>query len=182
MARPPPGSPRYARGRRWSFAERFNYLSYTTMQGGCFLPLHSKVFQKLFHRCKSALNRNGNRLYTYTFPFGYLGHALAENDASIDPAALYFGQRIESAAKALKPLHALDERLRRGLMHTGRLLDPVVTVEGIVRLVAPNALGMGGLIELVRTKLGGHLVGYFNKLVGYVPRVKVPQIDRCHSE
>ena len=33
-------------------------------------------------------------------------------------------------------------------MHTGRILDPVVTVEGIVRLVAPNALGMGGLTKI----------------------------------
>ena len=66
-------------------------------------------------------------------------------------------------------------------MQTSRIFDPIVTVEGILRLVADDPALMGGLIELVRPQFGGHIVGYFNKLVRYVPRLIFPQIDCCHG-
>ena len=65
-------------------------------------------------------------------------------------------------------------------MHTGGILDPIVTVEGIVRLIVADTLGIGGLGQFAGPELGGHFIGNFDILIGHVPRVKVFQIDGSH--
>ena len=65
-------------------------------------------------------------------------------------------------------------------MQAGRVFDPIVTVEGILRLVAGRAPLMGCLIQLVRLQLGGHFVGNFDVFIMGVPSVKVLQIDGRH--
>ena len=74
----------------------------------------------------------------------------------------------------IEPLHPLQQLLRRGLMQAGRVFDPVLTVKGILRLVAGEPPLVGGLIQSVGPELLGHLVCHFNELVRYVPRVKFP--------
>ena len=51
-------------------------------------------------------------------------------------------------------------------MHTGGVFDPVIAVEGIVRLVVADALGVSGLGQLASPELGGHFIGNLDIFVG----------------
>ena len=75
-------------------------------------------------------------------------------------------QGVESVPKMAETIHALQQLLRGRLMHTGRVFDPVITVEGIVRLVVADTLGVSGLGQLASPELGGHFIGNFDIFIG----------------
>lgn len=80
----------------------------------------------------------------------------------------------------MEKLHTLQQFLRRGLMHAGRVFNPVVAVQRVLRLVAGKLPLVGSLCLAASSKLLRHGVRYFDKLILYVPRVKILQIDGCH--
>jgi hypothetical protein len=68
-----------------------------------------------------------------------LAVALAEDQMRLHPDALHLRQRVEGVPEVNEQLHALQKLLRDRLMQAGRVFDPIVTVEGILRLVAGRA-------------------------------------------
>lgn len=50
-------------------------------------------------------------------------------NAGIHPPALHFVQGIESAAQICKPLFFHDQHLRRGVMHTNLVFNPVPGIQ-----------------------------------------------------
>ena len=84
----------------------------------------------------------------------------------IHPAALDLWQGVEGVPEVAEAIHTLQQLLRGRLMHTGRVFDPVITVEGIVRLVVADTLGVSGLGQLASPELGGHFIGNLDIFVG----------------
>ena len=102
---------------------------------------------------------------------GDLAVALAEDQMRFYTDALHLRQRIESVPQVDEQLHTIQKLLRGRLMQADRVFDPIVTVEGILRLIAGRAPLMGCLIQLVRLQLGGHFVGNFDVFIMGVPSV-----------
>ena len=69
-------------------------------------------------------------------------------------------------------LHALQQLLRGGLGNAGRIFDPVLTIEGILRLVADKSPLIGGLIQFACPELVGNFLGNLYVFVVGVPRIK----------
>ena len=135
-------------------------------------PRSQNFFQIFFHSSHAALHRApDNALVHILFP-GNLAVALAENQMRLYPDALHLWQRVEGIPQVDEQLHTIQKLLRRRLMQAGRVFDPIVTVEGILRLVAGRAPLMGCLIQLVRLQLGGHFVGNFDVFIMGVSSVK----------
>ena len=102
-------------------------------------PRSQNFFQIFFHSRHAALHRApDNALVHILFP-GNLAVALAENQMRLHPDALHLWQRVEGIPQVDEQLHTIQKLLRRRLMQTGRVFDPIVTVEGILRLIAGRA-------------------------------------------
>ena len=71
----------------------------------------------------------------HTLGLGNLFDAFAKNDVRVDPSALDLRQGVEGVPKPDKPLLELQNFLGRGLMQAGGVFDPILTVQGILRLV-----------------------------------------------
>lgn len=80
--------------------------------------------------------------FIHAFSPSNLPIALAENEMGIHPAALDLRQGVEGVPQVIETLHAFHQLLRGGLMYTGGKLDPIVTVEGIIRLIVADTLGI----------------------------------------
>ena len=104
--------------------------------------------------------------FIHAFSPSNLPIALAEDEMGVHPAALDLRQGVEGVPQVIETLHAFHQLLRGGLMHTGGILDPIVTVEGIVRLVIADTLSIGGLGQLAGPELGGHFIGNFDLFSG----------------
>ena len=143
-------------------------------------PHSQNFFQIFFHSSHAALHRASDNALVHILLLGNLAIALAEDQMRLYPDALHLRQRVGGVPQVDKQLHAIQKLLRRRLMQAGRVFDPIVTVEGILRLVAGRAPLMGCLIQLVRLQLGGHFVGNFDVFIMGVPNVKVLQIDGRH--
>ena len=76
----------------------------------------------------------------YAFSLGNRFYAFAKNDVRVNPPALDFRQRVERVPQTDKELHPFQELLGRGLMQAGRVFDPVLAVQGILRLVPGDCL------------------------------------------
>ena len=144
------------------------------------IPLE-KFFQIFSHGRLAAFDGMANGALVHALLPGNLAVALAEDQMRLYPDALHLWQRVEGIPQVDEQLHTIQKLLRRRLMQTGRVFDPIVTVEGILRLIAGRAPLMGCLIQLVRLQLGGHFVGNFDVFVMGVPSVKVLQIDATRS-
>ena len=135
-AHPPPGSPRYAQGRRRSVAERFIFPSLITKTFLHQFQVREQQKSKgFFHAFQAPLDRLADGLLMHTLGLGNLFDAFAKNDVSIDPAALDLRQGVEGVPEPDKQLHALQKLLGRGLMQASGVFDPVLTVQGILRFV-----------------------------------------------
>ena len=143
------------------------------------IPLE-KFFQIFSHGRLAAFDGMANGALVHALLPGDLAVALAEDQMRLYPDALHLWQRVEGIPQVDEQLHTIQKLLRRRLMQAGRVFDPIVTVEGILRLVAGRAPLMGCLIQLVRLQLGGHFVGNFDVFIMGVPSVKVLQIDGRH--
>ena len=77
----------------------------------------------------------------------------------IHTAALRFRQRIERNTQMAEQLHAFQQLLRGGLRNTGGVFDSILTVEGILRLVADEPPLIGGLVQFVCPELVSHFLG-----------------------
>ena len=115
--------------------------------------------------------------HAYAIGLGNLSHALAFNDTGINAKPLRFGQSVQRVPQIAETLHALQQLLRGRLGKAGRVFDPIITVEGILCLIADYPPLVGSLIQLVGPQLGGHFIGNFDIFIMGVPRVKVLQID-----
>ena len=102
-------------------------------------PRSQNFFQIFFHSSHAALHRTPDNAFVHALFPGNLTVALAENQMRLHPAALHLRQRIEGVPEVDEQLHTIQKLLRRRLMQAGRVFDPIVTVEGILRLVAGRA-------------------------------------------
>ena len=59
-----------------------------------------------------------------------------------------------------------QELLGAGLVNTGGVFDPVITVQGIISPVVAHPLRMGGLGPLAGHERLGHFIGDFDILIG----------------
>ena len=91
--------------------------------------------KSFFHAFQAPLDRLADGLLMYTIGLGNFFDAYAKNDMSVDPAALDLRQGIERVPEPDKQFHALQKFLGRRLMQAGGVFDPVLTVQGILRLV-----------------------------------------------
>ena len=143
------------------------------------IPLE-KFFQIFSHGRLAAFDGMANGALVHALLPGDLAIALAEDQMRFYPDALHLRQRVEGIPQVDEQFHTIQKLLRRRLVQAGRVFDPIVTVEGILRLVAGRATLIGCLIQLVRLQLGGHFVGNFDVFIMGVPSVKVLQIDGRH--
>ena len=127
------------------------------------------IFQIFFHVQQPALNGMSHGAFVHAIGLGNLRHALAENDAGVDPTALRFRQGVDRMAQAAKVFLAFQKFLRSRLGKAGRVFDPIITIKGILCLVPGNASLVGPLVLLILVKRFGNIVGNFNELVCYVP-------------
>ena len=111
-------------------------------------PHLQNFFQISFHSSHAALHRAPDNALVNALLPSDLAIALAENQMRLYPDALHLRQRIEGIPQVDEQLHTIQKLLRRRLMQTGRIFDPIVTVEGILRLVAGRAPLIGCLIQL----------------------------------
>ena len=176
-AHPPPGSPRYAQGRRRSVAERFIFPSLITKtflhQFQVGKQQKSKSF---FHAFQAPLDRLADGLLMHTISLSNRFDAYAKNDVSVDPAALDLRQGIERVPQPDKPLLEFQDFLGRGLMQAGGVFDPVLTVQGILRFVPGEPPLVGRFIADAGPERLGHFLGDFDKLILRVPIIKIFQI------
>ena len=91
---------------------------------------------------------------------------LAEDQISVHPAALDFRQGVKGVPQQIEHLLAIQELLGAGLVNTGGVFDPVITVQGIISPVVAHPLRMGGLGPLAGHERLGHFIGDFDILIG----------------
>ena len=133
------------------------------------IPLE-KFFQIFSHGRLAAFDGMADGTLVNALLPGNLAVALAEDQMRLHPDTLHLRQRVEGVPQVDEQLHTIQKLLRRRLMQAGRVFDPIVTVEGILRLVAGRAPLMGCFIQLVRLQLGGHFVGNFDVFRSQTPR------------
>ncbi len=139
----------------------------------------SKYF---FHALKAPFDGLPNRLLMYALGLGNFLDALSKNDVGVDPPALDLRQRIEGVPQTAEQLHPLQELLGRGLVQAGRIFNPVLTIQRILRLVPGEPPLVGHLIPGIGQKDSRHLVGNLDKLILCVPIIKIFQIDCSHNK
>lgn len=105
-------------------------------------------FSNIFSWPRSRTGRNADSAFVHALVPSNLPIALAENEVGIHPAALNLRQGVDGVPEVAEAIHALQQLLRGRLMHTGGVFDPVIAVEGIVRLVVADALGVSGSASL----------------------------------
>ena len=110
------------------------------------IPLE-KFFQIFSHGCLAAFDGMADGALIHALLPGNLAVALAEDQMCLHPDALHLRQRIEGVPEVDEQLHTIQKFLRRRLMQAGRVFDPIVTVEGILRLVAGRAPLIAGFGE-----------------------------------
>ncbi len=126
-----------------------NHLSYTKDKNRANgVPLE-KFFQIFSHGRLAAFDGMANGALVHALLPGDLAVALAEDQMCLHPDTLHLRQRVEGVLK-VDEFHAIQKLLRRRLIQAGRVFDPIITVEGILRLVAGRAPLIGCLIQLVR--------------------------------
>ena len=113
----------------------------------------------------------------HTLGLGNLFDAYAKNDMSVDPASLDLRQGVEGVPEPDKQLHALQKLLGSGLMQAGGVFDPVLAVQRILRLVPGEPPLVGRFIADTGPERLGQFLGNLDKLILYVPIIKIFQID-----
>ncbi len=94
----------------------------------------------------APMNQLLHRCFAHALSHSRLPIALAGDHTGVHPAALRSGQGIERNAQMAEQLHALQQLLRGGFRNAGGIFDPVLTVEGILRLVADDPPLIGDLL------------------------------------
>lgn len=118
--------------------------------------------KSFFHAFQASLDRLADGLLMHTIGLGNLFDAYAKNDMSVDPAALDLRQGVERVPQPDKPLLEFQDFLGRGLMQAGGVFDPVLTVQGILRLVPGESPLVGRFIADAGPERLGHFLGDFN--------------------
>ena len=90
------------------------------------LQIFSQIF---FHGLNATQDRAADYTLIHALVPSNLPVTLAENEMGIHPAALNLRQGVEGVPEVAETIHAFHQLLRGGLMHTGGILDPIVTVE-----------------------------------------------------
>ena len=117
-----------------------------------------KKLKSFFHALKAPLDGLPDRLLMYALGLGNFLNAFSENDVGIDPPALDFRQRVEGVPQTAEQLHPLQELLGRGLMQTGGIFNPVLTIQRILRLVPGKPPLVSHFVTGIGQKYLGHLV------------------------
>ena len=133
-----------------------------------------------FHLLQTTLYGTPHSTFIYALGLGNLAIALAEDNTGIHSAALDLRQGVESVPESAELIHAFQQLLRGRLVQTGRVFDPIIAIEGILRFVADDPPLVGSLVQLVRPQFGGHFIGNFDIFIVGVLRVKLFQIDDSH--
>ena len=166
---------------RYSVMERkktsFHIPPEKTSKWRCCLQIFFQIF---FHGLDTAQYGATDSTFIYAFLTGDFPVGLTLDQMGIHPAALDLRQGVESVPEMIETLHAFYQFLRGGLMHTSGILNAIVTVEGIVRLIVADTLGIGSRGQFAGMEYGGHFIGNLNVFVMGVPRVIVFQIDSSH--
>ena len=115
--------------------------------------------------------RLADGLFMHTLGLGNLFDAFAKNDVSIDPAALDLRQGVEGVPEPDKQLLAFQKFLGRGLMQAGGVFDPVLTVQGILRLVPGEPPLVGGFKRTLASASATSSETSINSIL-YVPIIK----------
>lgn len=136
--------------------------------------------KSFFHAFQAPLDRLADGLLMYPIGLGNLFDAYAKNDVSVNPAALDLRQGVEGVPQTDEQLHALQKLLGSGLMQAGGVFDPVLTIQGILRLVPGKPPLVGRFIADAGPERLGHFLGDFDKLILRVPIIKIFQIDGSH--
>jgi len=106
--------------------------------------------------------------------------ALSQDQMSVHAAALELRQGVEGVPQPEKQLLAIHKLLGTGLVQASGVFDPIITIQGVERLVVAYSFRMGGLTPLAGYEFLGHFIGNLYVFVVGVPRVKVFQIDGRH--
>ena len=109
------------------------------------IPLE-KFLQIFSHGRLAAFDGMANGALVHALLPGNLAVALAEDQMRLHPDTLHLRQRVEGIPQVDEQLHTIQKLLRGRLMQAGRVFDPIVTVEGILRLIAGRAPLIGCLI------------------------------------
>ena len=142
----------------------------------------SRIFlQIFFHAFQAAQNRLTDRAFVHALGLGNLPVGHAEDKVSVHPPALGFRQTVQRVPQTAEPLLELQNLVRGELVQAGGILDAVIRIQGIVRLVVADTLGIGRLIADAGPERLGHIVSNLNIFVLGVPVIKVAQIDNSHG-
>ncbi|OJT78889.1 hypothetical protein BM529_02010 [Clostridioides difficile] len=114
----------------------------------------------------AAFHRAADSALVHALLAGDLAVGLAEDQISVHPAALDFRQGVKGVPQQIEHLLAIQELLGAGLVNTGGVFDPVITVQGIISPVVAHPLRMGGLGPLAGHERLGHFIGDFDILIG----------------
>ena len=117
--------------------------------------------------------------FVYALLAGNLPEALAKDQMSLHPTALDFRQGVKGVPQPEEKFLAIHEFLGTGFVQASRVFDPIITIQGVERLVVAYSFRMGGLTPLAGYEFLGHFIGNLYVFVMGVPRVKVFQIDGC---
>lgn len=141
----------------------------------------SRIFlQIFFHPFDAAENGAPHRALIHALGPGNLPVGSAQNKVSIYPAALDLRQAVQRVPQTDKPLLELQNLVRGEFVQAGGILDAVIRIQGIVRLVVADPLGIGRLIADAGPERLSHIVRNFHIFVLGVPVVKVAQVDDSH--
>ena len=110
----------------------------------------------------------------------YSEKRLHRDDAGIHPVALGRGQTVQRVPQTAEPLLELQNLVRGELVQADGILNAVICIQGIVRLVVADTLGIGRLVADAGSESLGHIVSNLNIFVLGVPVVKVAQVDDSH--
>ena len=111
--------------------------------------------------------------FVYALLAGDLAVALSQDQMSVHSAALDLRQGVEGVPQPEEQLLAIHELLGAGLVQAGGVFDPIITIQGVERLVVAYSFRMGGLTPLAGYEFLGHLVRHLHQLVHYVPIIKI---------
>ena len=124
------------------------------------------VLSGSYHVRNAAFHRAADSALVHALLAGDLAVGLAEDQISVHPAALDFRQGVKGVPQQIEHLLAIQELLGAGLVNTGGVFDPVITVQGIISPVVAHPLRMGGLGPLAGHERLGHFIGDFDILIG----------------
>ena len=96
----------------------------------------SEIFSQIFfHALDAAFHGAADSALVHALLLGNLAISLAEDQVSVHPAALDFLQGVESVPEPKKQLFPIQDLLGAGLVNTGGVFDPIITVQRVISLV-----------------------------------------------